>query len=169
MRAIFQFVYYFKSYLKFNKRGRNLILSKGGVFVRSEEISFGDNVFINKNFHISARNLKIGNDVMIGPNLVIECDNHVYNVIGESMFHNKKRRNIASIQIKDDVWIGANVTILSGVVIETGSIIGAGSVVTKSTLPYSINVGNPCKFLKNRFSNEELVEHLNKIKDKCNN
>ena len=63
------------------------------------------------------------------------------------------------IIIEDDVWIGANVTILKGVTVAKGSVIGAESVVTKSTEPYSINVGNLCKKIKMRFTKEEIIKH----------
>lgn len=157
-------LYYFNSFRKFKKKGKNLIFSKKGIFIRPEEISFGNNVFISSNFHISARNLIIGNNIMIGPNLVIECDNHIYDKIGETMFQNRHVRNVKGVNIKDDVWIGANVIILPGVTIGEGSIIGAGSVVTKDIPEYSICVGNPCKKVKDRFSKEDLIEHQNKIK-----
>ena len=54
------------------------------------------------------------------------------------------------IQVKDNVWIGANVTILDGVVIETGCILAAGAVVTKSTEPNGIYAGIPAKKIKDR-------------------
>jgi serine acetyltransferase len=43
--------------------------------------------------------------------------------------------------------------------IGVGSIIGAGSVVTKDIPPYSIAVGNPCKVIKFRFS-EDIIKEL---------
>ena len=169
IKNILRYIYYFKSFSRFKSKGKNLLFSKGGVFIRPEEISFGSNVFIAHNFHVSARNLVFKNNIMIGPNLVIECDNHIYNEIGKTMFENRDIRNISGITIEDDVWIGANVIILSGVTIGEGSIIGAGSVVTKSQPKYSICVGNPCKPIKDRFSSEELKRHLKKLKkQKCN-
>ncbi len=47
-----------------------------------------------------------------------------------------------------------NVLILSGVKIGKGAIIGAGAVVAKDIPSYAIAVGNPCKVVKYRFSNE---------------
>jgi len=50
----------------------------------------------------------------------------------------------APIVIGDDVWVGANVTILKGATIGSGCIIGANSVVLKGTYPpNSLIAGNP--------------------------
>jgi len=67
------------------------------------------------------------------------------------------------INIEDDVWIGANSIILSGVKLSRGTIVGAGSVVTKSTEPYSIVGGNPARLIKYRFASE-FINELCKIK-----
>lgn len=66
--------------------------------------------------------------------------------------------------IEQDVWCGANVTILKGVTIGKGSIVAAGSVVTKSCPPYSIIAGVPARVLKKRFSDEEIKEHECRLK-----
>ncbi|OBR68463.1 hypothetical protein A7K91_21320 [Paenibacillus oryzae] len=66
------------------------------------------------------------------------------------------------IKIEDDVWIGTDSIILSGVTIGQGAVVGAGSVVSKSVPPYAIVVGNPAKVLKYRFSND-IIEELIKI------
>jgi acetyltransferase-like isoleucine patch superfamily enzyme len=50
--------------------------------------------------------------------------------------------------IEEDVWIGCNVTLLSGAHIGRGSIIAAGAVVNKSTPPYAVIGGVPAKFIK---------------------
>ena len=55
------------------------------------------------------------------------------------------------VVIEDDVWVGANVTILKGVTIGHGSVVAAGAVVTKSCPPYSIIGGVPAKILRKRF------------------
>ncbi len=86
IKEIFRRIYYLRSFHSFKTYGKNIYLSKHGTFVRPGEISLGNNVFISENFHISARKLKIGNDVMIGPNLIIECDNHSYSKVGKTMF-----------------------------------------------------------------------------------
>ena len=52
--------------------------------------------------------------------------------------------------IEDDVWIGANVTILPGSYISKATIIAANSVVNKFIEPYSIIGGTPAKIIKKR-------------------
>ena len=59
--------------------------------------------------------------------------------------------------VGNDVWIGQNVTILPGVHIGNGAIIGANSVVASDIPAYTIAVGNPCKVVKKRFSDENIA------------
>lgn len=72
------------------------------------------------------------------------------------------------IVVKDDVWIGYNSLILSGVTIGQGAVIAAGSVVVKDVPPYAIMGGNPAKIIKYRFEteiiNRLLQVDLTKIK-----
>ena len=65
--------------------------------------------------------------------------------------------------IEDDVWIGSNSVILSGVKIGRGAVIGAGSIVTKNVPKYAIVAGNPAKVIKMRFNDEEISK-LEKLK-----
>ena len=61
------------------------------------------------------------------------------------------------IVIGNDVWIGANATILPSVShIADGAIIGAGSVVAKNVLPFAVVVGNPAKTIRYRFQEETI-------------
>lgn len=92
--------------------------------------------------------IEIGNNVMIGPHCTMIAENHNYT--DNSMDMIKQGVTNLGIQVKDNVWIGANVTILDGVVIETGCILAAGAVVTKSTEPNGIYAGIPAKKVKDR-------------------
>ena len=67
-----------------------------------------------------------------------------------------------NIVIKDDVWIGINAIICSGVTVGQGAIIAAGAVVTKDVEPYSIVGGTPAKLIKYRFD-KECITRLLKI------
>lgn len=164
VREWFQRLYYFQLYSKAQSLGRNIKLSKGGTFAHPNEITLGDNIFISENFHISAYKLKLHNNIIIGPNLVIECSNHKYDVVGKTMFEIAGDKIYQEVEIENDVWIGANVTILPGVKISEGCVVGAGSVVTKTLPPYSVAVGIPCRPIKPRFTERELRQHLSMVK-----
>lgn len=61
--------------------------------------------------------------------------------------------------VEDEVWIGLDALILSGVRIGKGAIIGARSVVTRDVPPYAIVGGNPAKVIKYRFP-QEIIDVL---------
>lgn len=166
IKEIIRFFYYFKSFRNFKFYGKNILLSKGGVIKNPKQISFGSNVYISRNFHISANNLTFGSNIMIGPNLVIECHNHKFDVIGKTMFSYSSDKNNGFVTIENDVWIGANVVILPNVIISEGVIIGAGSIVNKTLPPYCICVGTPCKPIKRRFNDTDLILHLKQTNSK---
>ncbi len=159
-------LYYYKYYRKFRGKAKNVMLSMNGHILRPEEISFGENIFIGRGFYISAMKLEFGSDIMIGPNVLIECTNHRYDIQGKSMFSYADEKTSKGVRIENDVWIGGNVTILDGVAIGEGSVVGACSIVTRSMPPYTICVGNPCKPLKKRFEDKILEEHLRLVKSK---
>jgi acetyltransferase-like isoleucine patch superfamily enzyme len=66
------------------------------------------------------------------------------------------------IVVGNDVWIGFNSTIMSGVTIGNGAVISANATVVKDVEPYAIVGGNPAKHIKFRFEPEirELLEQL---------
>lgn len=68
--------------------------------------------------------------------------------------------NKGDIIIGNDVWIGYEAVILSGVKIGDGAIIGARAVVTKDVKPYSIVGGVPAKKIRMRYSDEDILKLL---------
>ncbi len=64
--------------------------------------------------------------------------------------------------VGNDVWIGDKVLVKAGVTIGDGVVIGMGSVVTKDIPSYEIWAGNPAKFIRKRFTDDEISK-LNKI------
>jgi carbonic anhydrase/acetyltransferase-like protein (isoleucine patch superfamily) len=72
------------------------------------------------------------------------------------------RYSKGSIIIEDDVWIGQDAMIMSGVHIGKGAIIGARAVIAKDIPPYAIVVGNPAKIIKYRFS-YDIIDKLLQI------
>lgn len=109
----------------------------------------------------------IGSFCSIASGVVMQEYYHKYDrittyYVNKNIFGEKTEIDIfskGSIVIEDDVWIGSNSVILSGVTVGRGSIIGAGSVVTRDIPRYSIVAGNPAKIIKNRFD-EQTVKFL---------
>ena len=90
------------------------------------QIKIGKNFFLNNNGYIvSHEKISIGNNVIIGPNVVLVDHDHQFskNEISKTNFNKKE------IIIGNNVWIGANCVILKGTKIGDNSIIGAGSVI----------------------------------------
>ena len=97
----------------------------------------------------------------VAKNLTILLVHHRHNTVStHSDFSNMFSKG--HLCVGNDVWIGANVTLMDGITIGDGAIIGANAVVTKSVPPYAIVVGNPGKIIKYRFS-QEIIEQLLKI------
>jgi virginiamycin A acetyltransferase len=65
-------------------------------------------------------------------------------------------RTKGDVVIGNDVWIGENVIILSGVRVGNGAAIGARSVVVKDVPPYAVVAGNPAELLFYRFSGPRI-------------
>ena len=92
----------------------------------------------------------IGERVSMGPNISFICEsspNNSSKMSGHPYIQKNLLKN-EKIIIEDDVWIGANVTILPGVVIGECSIVGAGAVVNKSVPPNTIVAGIPARPLR---------------------
>lgn len=126
-------------------------------------LSVGDYTSIPKGsiFYCTEAPLTIGNRVTFGPRPTIITGDHRIDVIGKYIQENvdKLPENDLPVLIEDDVWVGANVTILKGVTIGRGSVIAAGAVVSKSIPPYSIAGGVPAKVIKYRFTPEQILKH----------
>jgi len=128
------------------------------------KMSYGPlNVFTWK---VKNEKLVIGSFVSIAPGVkFILGGNHRHNVLlnfpCDYYYFGERGTSYSNgpIIVKDDVWLGMDVIILSGLTIGQGAVIAAGSVVTKSIPPYAIAGGNPAKIISYRFD-EKLREKL---------
>lgn len=137
-------------------------------------LSIDDDSLIPKNsvFYCTLAPIMIGKKVIFGPHPTIITGDHRTDIVGKYImdiedhdkFENGINRYDSPVIIEDDVWCGANVTILKGVRIGKGCIVAAGAVVTKSFPPYSIIGGVPAKLIKKRFSDDEIKEHEKRLK-----
>lgn len=108
-----------------------------------KNIRMGKRVFINSGCHFQDQGgITIGDDVLIGHNVVLATLNH-----GMAPAH-RRDMHPSPIVIGNNVWIGSNATILPGVSIGENSIIAAGAVVTKSVPKDVIAGGTPARILK---------------------
>lgn len=100
-----------------------------------------------------------------GPQIFISTGNHISVVgiptimISERMKQDYDLSTQNDVVINEDVWIGARVMILQGVNIGRGAIIAGGSVVKKDVLPYSLYAGIPAKFIKFKWTIDEILKH----------
>ncbi len=133
---------------KFLKRcGKNVIIESRVMFGDGRDVEIGNHVHINENSQI--RNVKIGDYVLIAPEVIILNLGHITESIEEPMIFQGTRFYPQTV-IEDDVWIGTRALLMPGVRIEKGSIVAANAVVTKNVPPYSVVGGNPAKLIKKR-------------------
>ena len=149
-----------KSSIDISSKGTHTYIGEGSViddFVRikhtggSEDIRIGNFVYLNScTVLYSGNGIQIGNNVLIGPNCSLTPVNHNTNDKNIPIRLQGFLPSKGGIIIEDDVWIGANVTILDGAIIRKGAVIGANSLVNKEVESYSINFGTPLKFISYR-------------------
>ena len=84
--------------------------------------------------------------VYIGDHVAFSFRNMV--ITSSHDFTNFNRIISKPIILKNNVWVGSNVTIIGGVTIGENSVIGSGSVVSRDIPPNVLAVGNPCETLR---------------------
>lgn len=156
------------------------------------KIGYGTYGGIWTNGALHWQDITIGNYCSFANNISIYTGNHPTNdftshpILYNPSFGAPETQNTGQpLTIGNDVWVGQNVIILPGChYIGNGAIIGAGAVVTRDIEPYTINVGNPAKTIRKRFSDnvilkleeshwwdmelEELKGNINKLRSLCN-
>ncbi len=130
--------------------------------------TLGDFSYINSFSYVL--NTTIGRYCSVGPNVKIAPGKHPTSVFVSThpvTFNNQanllknycitdKFKNYQPVTIGNDVWIGANAIIIDGVNIADGAIIAANSLVTGDVGAYEIVGGNPARFIKKRFNDEQI-------------
>jgi acetyltransferase-like isoleucine patch superfamily enzyme len=156
--------------------GENLTICEGVFFISPENIKIGDStsvgansffsadggyinvgnkVAFNRGVHINASvcgEIRIGKMCLFGPNVMVRTADHRFS--DPKKYIRDQGHKCENITIEDDVWIGANAVILSGVRIGRGAVIGAGSVVVVDIPSMAIAVGVPAKVIKYRDGKE---------------
>jgi maltose O-acetyltransferase len=114
----------------------------------SAKITIGNSTWLNNNATIIAdkTSITIGDNVLIGQNVFI-CDSDFHGLKVEDRSNGKY--DVAPVYILDNVFIGANVSILKGITIGENSVIASGSIVSSSIPANVVAGGIPAKVLKN--------------------
>jgi acetyltransferase-like isoleucine patch superfamily enzyme len=146
--------------------------------IHKKNVVSGQGTLYNKPIKIipPPQGVEFGKYCSIAPNLKIMGINHDYNypavqnTFYKVLFNSNhpideksKTYSKGRIVIGNDVWIGEDVYILSGVTVGDGCCIGCRSVITKDLPPYTICVGQPCKPVKLRYS-KEMTDFLLRLK-----
>ena len=121
-----------------NTIGNNV--SIGTLTAVEHHVSIGDNVRIHSQAFISEYS-DIEDHAWIGPNVVLTNSRYPLSL--------DAKETLIGPTIKKGAKIGANSTILPGVIIGKNAFVGAGSVVTKDVPDGAVVVGNPAKIIKN--------------------
>lgn len=110
---------------------------------RLDQLTCGEGLKISANVYINTDGgVKIGNRVTLSYGVSILAASYDKKLF----FKGIRQHNNRGIEIGDDVWVGANATILDGVHICNNVIIGAGAVVTQNIYtPYSVYAGVPAR------------------------
>ena len=119
--------------------------------VIGERCSLGQNVVVMPDV-ILGSNVKVQNNVSIYTGVI--CEDDVFlgpsmvftNVINPRSAVNRKEQYKKTL-VEKGATIGANATIVCGIMIGRYAFIGAGAVVTRNVAPYSLVVGNPARHI----------------------
>ena len=127
--------------------GQNSFIYPNVLIIDPQKLKIGNNSNIGSNSEIFNYNyFEIGDDVDIGTQFYINTNNHKFDDPSKKLAYQgtiSKRITIGS-----DIWIGARVSILSGVRINDRVVIGAGSVVTQDLESGYVYAGVPAKKIK---------------------
>lgn len=108
---------------------------------KGAEIIIGDGCGFSGTRIWASKSVRLGKNIRCGANtLIMDSDAHP---------EDPRAGKDSPVVIDDNVWLGANVTVLKGVHIGANSLIGAGSVVTKDVPAHVVAAGNPCRVIRN--------------------
>ena len=123
---------------------------------------YGDNGLNNANIATTNAKFIMKPHSGAAEGLRVKTGNHAM-ILGRfyrTIKENEKPKGLdKDVVVESDVWIGCNVTLLSGDTIGRGCTVAAGAVVTKSMPPYCVVAGVPAKPIKRKWSIDEILEH----------
>jgi carbonic anhydrase/acetyltransferase-like protein (isoleucine patch superfamily) len=123
----------------------------------SGTLQIGDRVGLSGAAIYCENEIRIGNDVLMGANCRV-YDTDFHPVAAEDRLLGRPPLT-GAIQICDNVWLGANVTVLKGVTIGARTVVAAGSIVTSNLPEDCVAAGNPARVVRSLpFKNNAKVK-----------
>jgi acetyltransferase-like isoleucine patch superfamily enzyme len=128
------------------------------IFSPHQRIILGDCVQFGKHCCIQC-DLTMGSKILVARGVAfIGRDAHRIDTVGKAIW-DSGRVDKSAIIVEDDVWIGYNAIVLSGVKIGRGAVVAAGSIVTRDVPRYSIVAGVPARVMGMRFTEGDITLH----------
>ena len=132
---------------------RSILSNNVMLSCKNGSINIGKDVGINAQTVVQSTTgnaVSIGDDCVIGQRcLVIGGGN--YDISDrESLIRTSQIAHDGGVTVENNVWLGANVSVLGGVTVGQGSVAGAGAVVSRSIPPFSICMGVPARVVRER-------------------
>jgi acetyltransferase-like isoleucine patch superfamily enzyme len=141
---IFQRIFRINSKVSFPVHYTSRIIGFNNIKLNRDSNTVGSFCLSNNSYIQALQGIEIGANFLFAPGTTIISVNHGVN-------NEYKDNKTKPVIIGDNVWLGANVTILPEVELGDNVVVGAGSVVTKSFPANSIIAGNPAKLIKSTF------------------
>lgn len=125
--------------------GRRFRVSFNVVINHLESLSVGDNVYLACGTVLTgAGNIKLGTNVLVGPNVILASSKHLYN--GSDFLSGYVHGDII---VGQGSWVGGNSTVLLGSHIHEASVVAAGSVCNQDYAQSGVLIaGIPAKVIK---------------------
>lgn len=144
--------------------GNNAILEYPLRFENPQNVYLEDNVKIRSGCRIiNSPNEKVVvrkySAIAVGCTIITNTHKSVVTIphilLGASHISDRS----TNIIIEEDVWIGANVTLLAGAHLRRGCIVGAGAIVSKEVPPYAVVVGANARIISKKFDLQDILKH----------
>lgn len=111
--------------------------------------------------------IRIGSNVIFGPQVAIRGGNHRIDIVGRTMQSiteaEKRPEEDPGVVIEDDVWLGTRAIIPAGVQVGEGAVIAAGAVVNADVPPYAVAAREPARVIRYRWDDATIAEHKRQL------
>lgn len=156
---------------RFLKLESNCHIGRKCVFWAPKRILVGENSYIGRESIIECNTVLGKNSLLANRVMIIGRNDHDINQVGVPVRFSRCVRDgfqdDDSVDIGDDVWIGAGAIILAPVSIGSGAVVAAGAVVTKDVGSYTVVAGNPARVVRKRFKDfEQETAHKKELASK---